>query len=316
MPAQSQAPTDPDALIDRAMADNRLAHALLIHGQNIRQIEAFAHRLAARLLNVQATPETLEEKLFRHPDLFTLRPSKKSRIITVDDTREAIRKIQHSPQAGERKVAVIFEVDRFNTSAANAFLKTLEEPPLNTTILLLTTRPHSLLATIRSRCQLFRLPTEANSFDEPKVQEWIESYQQWLADLLSGGPGGKQTIPHFIIGAYALVERFSQIIGTLGKAVWKAQSANLPEDMNDDERIALESRISISIRQDFLAAIENATESLARQKLFENTTVPGKLVASVEALENATNLLRLNMKMETVLESYLLRTLRIWTAKG
>ena len=312
---EATAPTDPQALINRAMAENRLAHALLIHGQNLSVVEQFAAKLSARLLEVRAQGDELEEKLHRHPDLFRLRPSKKSRIISVDDTREAIRKIQHSPQAGDRKVAVVHEVDRFNTSAANAFLKTLEEPPLNTTILLLTTRPHSLLATIRSRCQLFRLPTAASTFEDPNAQAWLENYQNWLEDLLSGGPGGKQSIPHFIIGAYALVERFSAIIQSLGKETWKAQSKSLPEDMKDDERIALESRISISIRQDFLAAMEIATNTLARKKLFENATVPQKLVETVDALENATGLLRLNMKTETVLESYLLRALRIWTAK-
>lgn len=310
-----QTPTDPAVLINKAIAEKRLAHALLIHGQNLGTVEAFATQLSARLLNIQTDPEHLEEKLFRHPDVFTLRPSKKSRIISVDDTRELIRNIQHSPQAGDRKVAILFEVDRFNTSAANAFLKTLEEPPLNTTILLLTTRPHSLLATIRSRCQLFRLPTVENTFEDPRAQAWLDSYRQWLSDLLNGGPGGKKSIPHFVIGAYGLVERFSDIIQTIGKEVWKAQSKNLPEDMNDDERIALESRISISIRQDFLAAIESATEKMARSAIFENDTVPLKLVDTVETLESTTNLLRLNMKTETVLESFLLRTLRIWTAK-
>lgn len=297
------------------MAENRLAHALLIHGQNLSTVETFAEQLSARLLGIEVNEENLEETLFRHPDIFTLRPSKKSRIISVDDTRETIRNIQHSPQAGDRKVALIFEVDRFNTAAANAFLKTLEEPPLNTTILLLTTRPHSLLATIRSRCQLFRLPTAASTFDDPSAQTWLESYQKWLEDLLTGGPGGKASIPHFIIGAYSLIERFSNIIGTLGKEAWKSQSKHLPEDIKDDERIALESRISISIRQEFLAAMENATETLARKKLFDDSSVPQKLVETVDSLERSTSLLRLNMKTEAVLESFLLKTLRIWTAK-
>nr|WP_246462536.1 hypothetical protein [Pelagicoccus albus] len=297
------------------MAENKLAHALLIHGQSLVAVECFAMELSARLLQIRSSGDELEEKLFRHPDVFTLRPSKKSRVISVDDTREAIRQIQHSPQAGDRKVAIVFEADRFNNYAANAFLKTLEEPPLNTTILLLTTRPHSLLATIRSRCQLFRLPTAAHTFDDPSAQAWLDSYQTWLEDLLTGGPGGKKSIPHFIIGAYALVERFSSIIQTLGKEAWNAQSKNLPEDMKDDERVALESRISISIRQEFLSAMENATEALARKKLFDDSTVPQKLVETIDVLESATNLLRLNMKTETVLESYLLRALRIWTAK-
>ena len=129
----------PSALIDRAIQENRLAHALLIYGQNLKGIESFANELASKLVDSQLS----EEGLGWHPDVFALRPSKKSRIISVDDTRELIRNIQHSPQKADRKVAFIHEADRFNPSAANAFLKTLEEPPLNTNILLLTTRPHS-----------------------------------------------------------------------------------------------------------------------------------------------------------------------------
>ena len=314
--ADTISPSNPYDLIDKAISKQRLAHALLVYGSSYQRIEKFAIRAAARLLDINAPVEELETKTIGHPDLFSLRPSKKSRIISIDDTREAIRKIQHSPQAGERKVAIVFEVDCFSPSAANAFLKTLEEPPLNTTILLLTTRPHSLLPTIRSRCQNLRLPTEAHTFDEPSVEAWLDSYKDWLEELLGGGPGGKQAVPRFVVGAYALIERFSHIIETLGKAKWKEQSRSLPDDLDDDERIALESRISISIRQEFLATIEHATEELARSKLFENQTVPQKLVEAIVALEETTGLLRLNMKMESALECFLLRSLRIWTAKS
>jgi len=303
----------PAQLIDRAIQDNRLAHALLIHGQNLKQVEAFANELAGKLMEIDPSAN-LEESLTRHPDVFFLRPSKKSRIISVDDTRELIRKIHHSPQRGERKIAYIFEVDRFNASAANAFLKTLEEPPLNTTILLLTTRPHSLLPTIRSRCQLFRLPTSAQSFDDERAIAWLESYRSWLSDLLEKRPGGKASVPHYVIGLYGLVERFRHIIETITKETWKTLSKRLPEDLGDDERIAMESRISISLRQDFLAAIETKTEAFAREVLEDRPEAANKLVESVHCLEKATGLLRLNMKAEAMLESYLLQALRIWTS--
>ncbi len=305
---------DPAELIDRAIADNRLAHALLIHGQNLSQVEGFAYQLAGKLMQIDASDD-LEASLIKHPDIFTIRPSKKSRIISVDDMRELIRNVQHSPQQGLRKVAFIFEVDRLNNNAANAFLKTLEEPPLNTNLLLLTTRPHSLLATIRSRCQLFRLPTSALEFDDEQALAWLESYKEWLGDIVDGKPGGKQSVPHYVVGLYALVERFSNVVNELTKTVWKEQSAHLPEDMDDNERIALESRISISIRQDFLAAIESTTEDFARQIMDQAQDPSGKLVESVKALESANSLLRLNMKAETMLESYLLQALRIWSAK-
>ena len=300
----------PSQLIDRAIRDNRLAHALLIHGQNLKQVESFAYELTSKLIEVSQTDDGVDW----HPDVFSVRPSKKSRVISVDDTRELIRNIQHSPQKGDRKVALIYEVDRLNASAANAFLKTLEEPPLNTTILLLTTRPYSLLATIRSRCQLFRLPTSDQSLADPRALEWLRSYREWLSDLLYARPGGKETIPHYIMGLYGLIEQFRHIIEAITKETWKEQSQNLPEELGDGERIALESRISISLRQDFLAAIEIATEAFARDGLTEKPNVASKLIDCIRALESSPRLLNLNMRPEAALEAFMLRTLRIWAA--
>ncbi len=300
----------PSQLIDRAIRDNRLAHALLIHGQNLKQVESFAYELTSKLIEVSQTDDGVEW----HPDVFSVRPSKKSRVISVDDTRELIRNIQHSPQKGDRKVALIYEVDRLNASAANAFLKTLEEPPLNTTILLLTTRPYSLLATIRSRCQLFRLPTSNQSLADPRALEWLRRYREWLSDLLHARPGGKGTIPHYIMGLYGLIEQFRHIIEAITKETWKEQSQNLPEELGDGERIALESRISISLRQDFLAAIEVTTEAFARDSLTEKPNVPSKLIDCIRALESSPRLLNLNMKPEAALEAFMLHTLRIWAA--
>jgi len=300
----------PSQLIDRAIRDNRLAHALLIHGQNLKQVESFAYELTSKLIEVSQTDDGVEW----HPDVFSVRPSKKSRVISVDDTRELIRNIQHSPQKGDRKVALIYEVDRLNASAANAFLKTLEEPPLNTTILLLTTRPYSLLATIRSRCQLFRLPTSNQSLADPRALEWLRRYREWLSGLLHARPGGKGTIPHYIMGLYGLIEQFRHIIEAITKETWKEQSQNLPEELGDGERIALESRISISLRQDFLAAIEVTTEAFARDSLTEKPNVPSKLIDCIRALESSPRLLNLNMKPEAALEAFMLHTLRIWAA--
>ena len=300
----------PSQLIDRAIRDNRLAHALLVHGQNLKQVESFAYELTSKLIEVSQTDDGVEW----HPDVFSVRPSKKSRVISVDDTRELIRNIQHSPQKGDRKVALIYEVDRLNASAANAFLKTLEEPPLNTTILLLTTRPYSLLATIRSRCQLFRLPTSNQSLADPRALEWLRRYREWLSDLLHARPGGKGTIPHYIMGLYGLIEQFRHIIEAITKETWKEQSQNLPEELGDGERIALESRISISLRQDFLAAIEVTTEAFARDSFTEKPNVPSKLIDCIRALESSPRLLNLNMKPEAALEAFMLHTLRIWAA--
>ena len=89
----------------------------------------------------------------------------------------------------------------------------------------------------------------------------------------------------------------------------------MPEDLDENERIAMESRISISIRQEFLAAIEASTESFTRSALSAHPEAASKLVDTVIALEKSMGLLRLNMKAEAMLETFLFQTLRIWSAR-
>ena len=94
----------------------------------------------------------------RHPDCLQVRPAGKSRSITVDAVRDLVGRVNVSPSVSRCKVAVLHDADRMNAAAANIFLKTLEEPPADTTLLLLTGRPHALLPTIRSRVLHFRFP--------------------------------------------------------------------------------------------------------------------------------------------------------------
>jgi DNA polymerase-3 subunit delta' len=93
-----------------------------------------------------------------------VRASKRSasRWIKVDQARDLSGFVQLAPHFGARKAIVIVEADRLHPSAANALLKTLEEPPAGRHFLLVTSRPQRLLPTVRSRCirLQFRLPTE------------------------------------------------------------------------------------------------------------------------------------------------------------
>jgi len=301
-------------LVDRAFEEGRLAHALLVHGSNLAEVEAYARGLALKLLGREPKADP-EQQLARLPDAFALRPALKSRVIGVDPIRELARQIQHTPQSGTRKVALIHEADRMNASAANAFLKTLEEPPLDTTILLIATRPHALLPTIRSRCQFLRLPSHAGSFDEPRLKDWLQSYREWLG-LLAGDPAPSKTAAsRYVMGLYGLVERFRLLVETLGKETWKRQAKNLPEDMTDEEKDAEEARVALAIRQDFLGAIEAETERFARQAIPGDPAAARKLAEAVTALERGVALLRLNARGEVMLEAVLLQALRIWTAR-
>ena len=108
-----------------------------------------------------------------YPDLFTLSPTSKSREIRIgesDDEPDTLRSFEASfhlsgiSLSGWR-IGVIQDCDTMNTSAQNAFLKTLEEPPSKTVFILTTGRASSLLPTTRSRCQILSLTDNACVYD-------------------------------------------------------------------------------------------------------------------------------------------------------
>ena len=72
--------------------------------------------------------------------------------------RRLIDDLQKTSNQGGHKVAIIYEAERMNKESANAFLKTLEEPPSDTILFLLTHRPYDLIDTIKSRCLTYRIP--------------------------------------------------------------------------------------------------------------------------------------------------------------
>src|SRR3954463_12906276 len=74
---------------------------------------------------------------------------------SVDDIRNLVDQVRYAPQLGTHKVYIIDEVHMLSTSAFNAFLKTLEEPPKHAIFILATTEKHKIIPTILSRCQIF-----------------------------------------------------------------------------------------------------------------------------------------------------------------
>src|SRR5262245_5679709 len=87
----------------------------------------------------------------RHPDVVEIDPADNQ--IRVEHAQEVIDAAYSSPIEGDRKAIIVFEAERLNEAAANKLLKTLEEPPPRTLIVLVTAVADRLLATVRSRCQ-------------------------------------------------------------------------------------------------------------------------------------------------------------------
>lgn len=121
-------------------------------------------------------------RIFRevHPDVVVVRPGENG-AITIDAVRHAVGQAVYRPFEGRRRVVVVDDADRLVPQAQNALLKTLEEPPDSSQFVLVTARPDTLLATVRSRCQRLtfgRLSPEEISgvlmrghrFDEPAAR--------------------------------------------------------------------------------------------------------------------------------------------------
>jgi DNA polymerase III subunit delta' len=302
-------------VIEQAIARQRLSHSLLLSGGDLDTLEQVALAIADRLLSGQQPTSTHRFPPDQHPDCFALRPAGKMRQISADTTRMLIGKVQVSGSVSLRKVAIVYECDRMNTAAANVFLKTLEEPPANTTILLLTTRPYALLPTIRSRCLNFRFPAGPASYSPDGWSAWLEDYRAWLGRLVEG-ISDKKAVADSLLAAYGLVARFGAVLDFATTEVWKQQKEKLPPDLADDEQVAIETGIANGLRARLFIEIEQATRTFALPRLHTNDAATNRaLTGAIEKLEHAVSLLRLNLNESAALEEFLLSSLRLWTRR-
>jgi len=309
------------AVIERAIERRRLSHSLLLTGDDLGTLVGVAHAIADRLLN---PPDAKARFVVKdHPDYLALRPRGKMRIIPIGKNdspepgsmREFLPKLYMTPAVAPQKVAIIYEADRMNTESSNAFLKTLEEPPRNTTLLLLTTRPYALLPTIRSRVLNFRFPSTSTPLAADGWAAWLQDYREWLGRLTEGA-SDKQQISDHVFTLYGLVARFGAVLDFATEAIWKEQKEKLPDTLTDDEEAAIETGIANGLRSRLFAEIEQATRLFALPLLQNgDATIRRALVASIEKLEHNVGLLRLNLNESAALEDFLLSSLRLWTKR-
>jgi DNA polymerase-3 subunit delta' len=164
--------------LQQRRAQGRLAHALMFVGPAGIGKHQLAERFAQSLLCAQPHADGQPcghchacslYAAGTHPDLFRLSPEEDSKNIRIDQIRALIEGMSLSSHYGRHKVVILNPADAMNIAAANALLKTLEEPPADTILLLVTDRPSFLPATIRSRCQTLRLALPARD----EAQAWL-----------------------------------------------------------------------------------------------------------------------------------------------
>jgi len=198
-----------------AQERQRLAHAYLIAGTT----GSGKRRLAAdvaHLVNGAAAEEIFAGKA---PEVYLAGPESTSRRIVIEQIRNLEHSLQMRASDGRRKVAIISEADRMQPQAANAFLKTLEEPPNNSLLLLLSAIPEVLPDTILSRCIEISLAPPNDAELSPEQSELI----QLLNSLASSGSGE-------VHEAYRLAQGFQALLGQMRQAIQDDNAAALKRE--------------------------------------------------------------------------------------
>lgn len=157
---------EPLIALSEALAAERLPHAILIEGAEGVGKQILARRLSASLLCTnrdhahRPCGKCQACRLFvagNHPDFRAVAPEEGKLSIGVDQVRSLISALVLTGQISTSRVGLIAPAQAMTSAAANSLLKTLEEPPLGTVLILVTSRPAALPATVRSRCQGVRV---------------------------------------------------------------------------------------------------------------------------------------------------------------
>ena len=220
----------------------RTAHAYLLVGG----VRGMAGELAERVLHLLFG----EGDLRVHPDIHRLSPAKKTRIISVDAMRERmIEPMEKTTFMGGWKAGVVLGADRLRAESANAFLKTLEEPPPQTIFLLLSERPEQLLPTIVSRCQRIDLP-------DARAQQLEEPYRTQVLDVLaSDALTGVTARAAAAAKLTAILEELKGKATELVQEDLEEEHSDAGEEPDDDAVKALVSSRYREFRADFLSTL-------------------------------------------------------------
>jgi DNA polymerase III subunit delta' len=180
---------------------DRFPHALLLCGPEGIGLNQFAQTFAMQMLclSKNTDPENAcgscqSCQLFSagsHPDISIIEPEEEGKQIKIAQIRELIDYVTLKSFSGNLKIAIIEPADAMNRATANALLKTLEEPPSQSKLFLLSHRPSNLPITIRSRCQRI----DFDSVFDQTATKWLDEQSvdsdlsvELLLRLSAGGP--------------------------------------------------------------------------------------------------------------------------------
>jgi DNA polymerase-3 subunit delta' len=254
--------TEQTAVVDilrRSLDRQRLGHAYLFAGPHVNTLEAVSKTLAKTLFCLHP-PQRNEQGAAldccdqcdpchrvdenTHPDVLWIRPESKMRVITIDQIRDLMGNIRLKTMDGGYKLGIIVGADRLNVQAANAFLKTLEEPPPRSLFLLLSSTPSRVMETIRSRCLTLNFAGASRPQYEAPVLSWLEQFSATAAQTQTG-----------LLNRYrllgALLEVLTQTRETITEQLTAASPLQSADDADPVWREKLETELNAAIEAEY-----------------------------------------------------------------
>jgi len=296
-----------------AQASGRLGHAYLITGPIGSGKAWLAARLAALII------ECPVEQVLTHPDVHSVQPESKSRRIVIDQIRDLEQAVQRKPLIASGKAVIIHDADRLQPQAANAFLKTLEEPPPGSLILLLSSLPEAILETVLSRCVEVPLLGERRKATSDEEQAILRALDECL--VKAAKPGAAEAF-RFTRAVQALLVDARERISDENEALLKSESARYKQAADGsswlqertEQMKALTEASSLRERERVLQIVldilsralgaqhgqpENETAIQALAAKFD----PKNLLRRIDALENIRRRLAMGVQEALSLES-------------
>lgn len=241
------------ALLKRAHEQDRLAHAYLVTGPEKSGKRALVADLAALVTGAKNHP-------LQHSDVHTAEPESKSRRIVTEQVRGLEKELQMRATSGSKKVAVIFEAERMQPQAANAFLKTLEEPPNNSLLLLTSAQPELLPETILSRC----IAVPLASASQPELSD----LQKQLLDAVRDFFRDQKTDTPNLAATYRLIRKFTLLLQSARAQIVDENAAGLKTEETRYKQ-STDSKDWLEEREDYYKALTESRYLQQRTVLME-----------------------------------------------
>lgn len=304
-------------ILRRVLASGRLAHAYLFSGP-----DGVGKRLMALALVRAVFCESggcgdcvacRKVDHFNHPDLHLLEPD--GNYIKIEQVRSIQREFSYRPLESPRKVCLIEKPEKMQTAAANALLKTLEEPTGEALFILLSAHPEQLLSTIRSRCQplpFSRIPVELLKSDLMHRLDLDEQQGHLLAALSEGS--FKKALGRDRELFLDLRRDFLKAVTALSPGSVLPLFEMARERSDDKENLPEYLEILRAFYRDVLLTLHGRpVEDLVNIDLMEKIhRIAGKetvcsTLNKIEAIQEALRLLERNVNRQLVMDNLLLR---------